>query len=233
MDNLVALLPSRKNSERIPGKNVIPFGPDGESLLEIKLLQLSATRSVSRIVLSTDDDEAIRQASQLKLSNLEVDYRPAELAQSSTSIADLSIHFGTLVGDCTFLWTHTTSPFLTTADYDQAVRAYLAGLEQGQDSLITVERVRDYFSFGGRPLNFGKPDNYWPRTQDLDPLERITSGIFLGSSDILRTGNRIGKSCISFPCEGLSAIDIDWPDQFSFASALYAREVEREKIAGM
>ena len=47
---VVAFLPCRRGSQRVPDKNTRPSSRDGRSLLAIKLEQLVATRQIDELV---------------------------------------------------------------------------------------------------------------------------------------------------------------------------------------
>jgi len=59
----VAVVPCRAGSERVPGKNVRDFAGRPGGLTALKLTQLKACRRLDRIVVNTDDDEVVREAS--------------------------------------------------------------------------------------------------------------------------------------------------------------------------
>ena len=54
---VVALVPVREGSQRVKGKNFIPFG-DGKSLLEIKIHALKDADCFDHIYVSSDSDRA-------------------------------------------------------------------------------------------------------------------------------------------------------------------------------
>ena len=91
---------------------------------------------------------------------------------------------------------------------------------------MSVRKELDFYFFRGLPLNFGGPDLYWPRTQDLEPLLRLTSGLFLLPSQLMvETKNRIGVNPIFLEANLVESIDIDTDDDFALA-ALVARSQE-------
>jgi len=220
---ITAILPCRKGSERVPQKNVRQFVSSGESLLTLKLAQLSHLDFVDEILLSTNDDEVVEQAQSLGMLKLRIDSRPEKLCQSDTNLQDLISYLGANVAPGEFLWTHATSPFVGPQLYRDAFSAFTSGRDAGFDSLVAVEKYQDFFLFQGKPVNFGLDGNFWPRTQDLRSLFRITSGLFIGSSDLLeKSRNRIGARPLLFELTGEAALDVDWPDDFEKASAAFA-----------
>lgn len=86
-ETFTAFVPCREGSKRIPRKNIREFTPDGESLLAVKLEQLSKLTFVDEIVVSTDDPVCAEIAKAKLGSDVKIDTRPAKLAQDSTPLA--------------------------------------------------------------------------------------------------------------------------------------------------
>ena len=64
--NIVAVIPIRKNSQRIKNKNFINFYK-GKSLLEIKIEQLKKIKEIDQIVISSDSPKAEKIAKKHKI----------------------------------------------------------------------------------------------------------------------------------------------------------------------
>lgn len=228
MVTVAALLPCRRGSERIAEKNMRAFGPNGESLFEIKLRQLLRANFITEIIVSTNDPECVRVAERFTDERIRIDIRPESLSASSTSLSDLIRYFGGLLSSEYFLWTHVTSPFVTDKEYTEAWRRFLDPGSSKYDSLISVELVQDFFMFEGEPVNFGNEDEFWPRSQDLRPVQRLTSGIFLGPTNLMqRHGQRIGEKPMLFELASPQSIDIDWPEEFESARRAFQHMSER------
>lgn len=214
-----ALIPCRRGSKRVVRKNTRPFLEDGTSLLELKLRQLRELEFIDEIIVSTDDPVCIEIAKRSDGKNVKIDERPEKLCRDSTNLTELIEYFGSLCSSKTFFWTHVTSPFFGSNAYRGAFDQYIRGLQFGHDSLVAVERFQDYFIFRSEPLNFGHRSLFWPRTQDLDPIFRITSALFVGQVELmLSSGNRMGANPAYFEVDGPEAVDIDWPSQFERAA---------------
>ncbi|MDA7565821.1 hypothetical protein N8716_00045 [Pontimonas sp.] len=222
---ITALLPCRKGSLRVPDKNTRSFGPTGESLLEIKLRQLVKLTFVAEVVISTNDSSCIATAVRIDNSKIRIDERPSYLCSDTANISDLGQHLGALCSTDYFLWTHVTSPFFSVDDYALAYESFLWAKTTGFESLIAVESLRDFFLYEGKPLNFGAAGNFWPRSQDLEVVHRVTSAAFIGKSAVLAgTGERMREPAFLFPTTGPAALDIDWQDDFDQARDLAAAQ---------
>jgi CMP-N-acetylneuraminic acid synthetase len=88
MQQVLALIPARGGSKGIPRKNVMTLA--GKPVIAYSILQAQASRRISRIVVSTDDEETGRVARQW---GAEAPFaRPAEYAQDSSPDIDVFRH---------------------------------------------------------------------------------------------------------------------------------------------
>lgn len=219
--SVTAFLPCRAGSERIPNKNTKPFTEDGRSLLEIKLSQLELCELVSSIVLSTNDQKVLDLVSTLDSKKILIDIRPEHLASSSTSTDELINYVpGVIEGDH-ILWTHVTSPFIETSDYDAIIYKYFENIAE-YDSLMTAKKVQGFIWDENNALNYDRNIEKWPRTQTLPIWYELDSGAFISSrKNYLELSDRIGRKPLIHELEPIKSIDIDWPDDFELAQKVY------------
>lgn len=221
---VTCFLPCRKGSERIPRKNIKPFGKAKFGLLEVKLTQLIAAQRIDRIVLTSDDSDVLDYASKLKSSKLKLHHRSEELSSSSTSTDQLVGHALELIPEGQILWTHVTSPFINAELYDDIVECYFRRLNEGYDSLMTTTLLHGFLWQQGKPLNYDRTFEKWPRTQTIPPVHEINSGVFMASNAIYRElDDRIGKNPYLYVLDKLVSHDIDWPEDFVIAESLIER----------
>jgi CMP-N-acetylneuraminic acid synthetase len=221
--NIEVFLPCRNGSKRAPKKNTRPFSAAGESLLEVKLGQLLATENVSRITLSTDDDEAASQAQRLS-SSINVLERPAHLAADDTLISDLTKYAGAVVEAEYTLWTHVTSPLFGSASYTRLFNFLDSNLKEDL-SLVAVRRKNAYLFTSQRvPLyDVGEGGVYWPPTQSLDPVFEVNNAAFLVPTSRLATGERTTPSWQFFECNEMESIDVDTEEDWQLAVAAFSK----------
>ncbi|MBI5667990.1 MAG: acylneuraminate cytidylyltransferase family protein [Chloroflexi bacterium] len=85
---VLALIPARGGSKGIPRKNVMPLA--GKPLIAYSILQAQASRHITRVIVSTDDDEIAAVAREW---GAEVPFmRPAEYAQDLSPDIDAFRH---------------------------------------------------------------------------------------------------------------------------------------------
>jgi len=222
----VAVVPCRAGSERVPGKNVRAFADRPGGLTAIKLAQLKACRTLDGIVVNTDDDEVVRIAREIDSTTdgpaITIVPRPPTLATSTARTDDVIAHVAETTPGDLLLWTHVTSPFVDAAIYDRAVTLFRSLDARGHDSLMSVSRLQEFVWGEHGPANYDRAVARWPRTQDLPAWAVVTSGIFLcPRATMQRTGDRIGQRPYLFEVDRITALDVDWPDDFALAECVY------------
>lgn len=218
-------LPCRAGSERVPHKNTRTFAGTEGGLLKIKLQQLIACNVIDTIVLSTNDEEVIQLAKTLSSDKIKIDRRPEHLATSSTSTDDLVKYVPSIISEGAVLWTHVTSPFIDGKIYEEAINTYKEVLSKGEnDSLMSVTALRTFIWNKEGAVNYDRNKEKWPRTQTIEPLYEINSGIFLADIDIYKNlQDRIGKKPFLFENNDIDSFDIDWEEDFFIAEAIYKK----------
>lgn len=218
-----AFLPCRAGSKRVPRKNVRPFGPFSDGLIQLKLLQLLDSQ-VSRIVVSSDDEVVLDVASRLADPRITLHERDASLGQDSTSTDELVPHAAALIEEDQILWTHVTSPFVDGPVYDDLIDRL--GRTEGHDSLMTVNALRSFIWNTKGPVNYDRSVERWPRTQTIEPLYEVNSAAFIAPRSVyVATGDRIGARPLLAELDHVTGFDIDWPDDFELAELLATRHL--------
>lgn len=215
---LVALMPMRHSSERVPGKNYRPFG-DGRPLFHHMVDVMSACPAIEKIVIDTDSPTIKEQCAQ-KYPDVIVIDRPEHLLGGMTPMNDVLLHDVATVPSEFYLQTHSTNPLLTVETLQKAVETFFANYPI-YDSLFSVTRMQTrYWDSLARALNHNP--NILIRTQDLPPWFEENSCIYMFESKTL-TGrhNRIGDRPYLFEIERLEAQDIDEEIDFLVAEMIY------------
>ena len=226
-DKVVFFLPTRKGSERVKNKNTRPFAGINGGLVENKLRQISLSKLVDEIILSTNDEESMRIARNFSSlePRLRIVPRPEELCLSSTNLVDLIKYVPTITEADHILWGHVTTPLVDGAQYDAAIEQYFAKRQEGYDSLVSVTELRNFLLDGeGNQVN-NNTSIPWPRTQDLQPLYEINHAIFLTSREVYEgQQNRIGTRPTLFLMDKIQSLDIDWPEDFVIAETIFQKK---------
>ena len=218
MHRLVALMPMRHNSERVPGKNYRPFG-DGRPLYQHALDALVQCPAIDLIVIDTDSDVIKTQCADSYKKVMILD-RPEHLRPGTTPMNEVLLHDMSLAPSEFYLQTHSTNPLVKSETINGAIDAFFNNYP-AYDSLFSVTPYRTrLWDPLTRPVNHNP--NILLRTQDLIPLYEENSCLYIFNGDTLRqTRNRLGARPFMFEMSPFEAIDIDEEINFAVAEAVF------------
>lgn len=213
--SVVALVPMRHSSERVPGKNYRSF--NGKPLFHHIVEMLLEVKHVERIVIDTDSD-TVRKQCETHFPMVACIDRPAHLLGGDVPMTRILQHDAAVFPSEWYLQTHSTNPLLTSETVERALDA-LAVDEHGHDSILGVTRLHTrLFDSQGRPINHD-PDVLL-RTQDLPPIFEENSNLYVFRNDQIQRGRRTGVAPYLFEIDALEAIDIDEESDFIIAEAV-------------
>lgn len=214
---VIALVPMKEHSERVPGKNMRSFC--GRPLFHWVIMSLQNSKYITRIIINTDS-QAIAQNALEYFDCVEIVERPEAIRGDFVSMNVIIAYDLSQVEGEHFLQTHSTNPLLTTATIDKAIESYFKSLET-YDSLfsVTCHQARLYWQ-DGQPINHNPRELL--RTQDLHPVYEENSNLYIFSrTSFSQSGNRrIGLKPQMFEMDKLEAVDIDQELDFRLAEAL-------------
>ena len=174
MKTITAIIPVRAGSTRLKNKNVAPFA--GTNLLVNKIRQLQEVKEITRIVVSSDSDLMLSMA---RTAGADIHKRASEYCDEKTkTFGEVVRHIAESVDGETILWATCTSPLVFPKDYRDAIAAYYPALEQGYDSLMSVESFKRYIWTEEGPLNYELGVKHVP-SQQLPTLYFVTDGILM------------------------------------------------------
>lgn len=164
--NILGLIPARGGSKGIPGKNLVPLA--GRPLLAYTVQAGLASRHISRLLLSTDD-ENIAQVG--RVLGAETPFlRPAELAQDASPALPVMQHaIGFLEAQGwpvdVLVYLQPTSPLRQARHIDAALELLIA---QGADTVVSVVPVPHQFNPASvMRLNAGHLEPFLPELAHL------------------------------------------------------------------
>ncbi|MCB9223363.1 MAG: acylneuraminate cytidylyltransferase family protein [Crocinitomicaceae bacterium] len=214
---VIALLPMKGNSERVPGKNIRDF--NGKPLFFHVLGTLTASNYIDQIIINTDSDQFAEMAL-AHSSKVKIHKRPQEICGDFVSMNDVINYDIDNSDGMHYLQTHSTNPLLRVSTIDNAIEAY-ENLPSHFDSLFSVTRHQTrLFWEDGSPINHNPQELI--RTQDLPPVFEENSNFFIFSRESFKkAGNkRIGLHPKMFEVNKIEAVDIDDENDFLIAEAL-------------
>lgn len=222
--SLVAFVPARSGSERVPGKNIRVLA--GHPLLAYSIAT-GRQAGAGRVVCSTDSEEIAAIA---RWYGAEVIMRPAELATATSPDIDWLRHaFGELEEHHDlFALLRPTSPFRGPDTVRRALDQLLA--RPDADSIRAVEPVTEHpgkmwlvEAETMRPL-LDQDDLHVPwhdsQFKALPQVYKQNSSLEIAWSRVVEEGTLGGRTRLPFFTEGLEGFSIDREDEWARADAL-------------
>jgi len=219
MNKVVALLPMRHHSQRVPGKNYRLLA--GKPLFHHILLKLLACPEINQVIVDTD--------SQPIIDNLKVDFpqvqfleRPNHLRADNISMNEILLYDTNQIQADFYIQTHSTNPLLRKETISRAIQTLL-NIYPSYDSLFGVTRrqVRLWDQLG-RAINHNPA--ILLQTQDLPPVFEENSCLYIFTHQILLDRlNRVGERPLMYEIDSAEALDIDEELDFAIADFLLSR----------
>ncbi len=215
---VVALLPMKGNSERVPNKNMRDFG--GVPLYHVIMKSLLASKYISNVVINTDSKLIAKDARESFGDRVIIIDRPEKIQGDYVSMNDIIAYDLSKLEGRHFIQTHSTNPLLKTETIDVAIEKYFEDLEN-YDSAFGVTKVQTrFYDKDANPINHNPQELL--RTQDLEPLYEENSNFYIFSKQaFINAGKkRIGLKPKIYEVNKLEAIDIDELEDFILAELL-------------
>jgi CMP-N-acetylneuraminic acid synthetase/spore coat polysaccharide biosynthesis predicted glycosyltransferase SpsG len=225
--NIVAVIPARGGSKGIPRKNLRPMA--GNPLIFYSINACLNAKSISKVIVTTDDDEIALFASRF---GAEVIMRPAELGADHITLDPVILHavesssFGDDVD--VVVTVQPTSPLITSDDIDGAMACF------NDESCDTVLSVVDDRHLCWALSNGKATPNYSERVnrQQLPSNYKETGAVIACRKSVLKTGTRIGSSIQLHEVEHENSFDIDTLSDFYLCESLLGRKKIVFYVAG-
>jgi CMP-N-acetylneuraminic acid synthetase len=217
---LVALVPMRHHSQRVPGKNYRLLA--GKPLFHHIVETLLAVPQVTQVVVDTDSEPVIDGLRQY-FPQVQVIERPDHLRADDVPMNDILIYDTGQVPADLYLQTHSTNPLLKPETVARAIQSFIAE-HPNYDSLFSVTRLQTrLYNQHGRAINHDPA--VLIQTQDLPPVYEENSCLYLFTREnLLKRHHRIGEKPILFEIERDEAWDIDEELDFAVTDFLLRRK---------
>ncbi len=206
----LAIIPARGGSKRIPRKNILLL--EEKPLIVYSIEHARKSKLVSRIIVTTDDDEI----ADISIKHgVEVIKRPIKIADDTATSEDALIHTLNYLEEKEeyrpdiVVFLQCTSPLRNDDDIDNAIKMFL---EQKADSLFSAVRFDKYI---WRVMNnVVSPINYdynkrW-REQDFPPQYQENGSIYILKPELLKKHkNRLSGKIVIYEMDDMTFIQID------------------------
>ena len=207
---VVAFVPIKLNSQRLPHKNILPIA--GHPLCWHLCNTLLKVNNIDEVYVYCSDERVsdyIPEGVILKKRDKKLDgdlVKGFDIYRSFISEVDADV----------YVLAHTTSPFIKQESIDNALKHIVSG---SNDSAFSAEKIQTFAWYKDKPINYDLNDV--PRTQDLEPIWVETSAFFMFKKEIFIDYNRrIGFNPYIQEVSGIEAIDIDEKKDYDLACRL-------------
>lgn len=220
-EKIVALVPMRHHSQRVPGKNYRLFA--GKPLFHHILETLLQCPEINRIVVDTDSPEIVKGIHS-HFPAVELIERPEHLRAATIPMNEILLYDTERVPADLYLQTHSTNPLLRPETVSSAIRTLLDHYP-AYDSLFSVTRLQvRLWDVLSRPVNHNP--SILLQTQDLPPLFEENSCLYLFTREnLVAKRNRLGERPYLFEIDRAEAWDIDEELDFLIANLLMQRRL--------
>lgn len=209
----VAVVPMKLNNQRLPQKNTKCF-TNGKPLCHYILSTLLKVKDVDEVYVYCSNP-AIQEFIPRGVKYLQ---RTGSLDLDTAKMNEVLQRFADDVPADIYLMAHATAPFISVDSIEKGLNAVLSG---EYDSSFAAEKLQDFLWKDGKPFNY-ELDNI-PRTQDLEPIIKETSGFYIYKAEVMTKLNcRIGDKPYIVEVGKIEGTDIDEFEDFEIAEAIYS-----------
>jgi len=218
---ILALVPVRGGSKRIPDKNLQKLG--GASLLEHTITTAGHSSSIDKLVVSSDDPALLRAARALNAATIE---RPPELARDDTpGIAPVLHALQLFPGFDYVVLLQVTSPFRQTADIDAAIELCVRRQAPSCVSVCAPEHHPAWMftrQSGADRLSRFMAGPVPSRSQDLPECLVLNGAVYVAETRALKeTGDFLAEGVVGYEMPKERSLDIDTRLELKIARALF------------
>jgi len=216
LKNITAVIPVRKNSQRVVNKNLRQFNK--KNLLIYKIEKLKQIKYIDQIIVNTDSEEAIKIAKNLRVGFWK---RNDYYAGSSCSNSEFWSHIADTTDSEYIMFTNCTSPLVKLETYINILKKF-EETKNSNDSLNTVTEEKNFLYLNNKALNFNP--NKAPNSQELPNMFKLNFAVNILSKKLMfKKKSVIGDNPYFFKLDQIEGLDIDTPFDFEFADYLHKK----------
>ncbi|MFA5088664.1 MAG: acylneuraminate cytidylyltransferase family protein [Candidatus Omnitrophota bacterium] len=237
MNKIIAIIPARAGSKRLPKKNIMPLM--GKPMIAWTIEAALESKIFSEVLVSTDGEDIAEVSRKcgakvpfLRDAQDADDYTPAHIATLHALIKfeeyrhiqyDVVVQ---LMPNC---------PCRTSSDMIASYKNFVSSGAHFQISVFKFGWMNPWWALRMDPKTMLPealfPEAYAKRSQDLEKLFCPTGAIWIAKGAALKEEKTFyGKGYKVFPLPWQSAVDIDDQDDFRMAEAVFLRKESGPKF---
>lgn len=226
LPNNLCIIPARGGSKGVPKKNVVNVA--GKPLIVHSIEHALSARSITRIVVSTDDREISRIS---QAAGVEVIDRPDELCSDQASSESALSHALNHLKESenyhpdTVVFLQATSPLRKPDDIDNAMSLFISSRA---DSLFSARRIEGFVWYAETerltPINYEPVSR--PRRQELEQHVLEENGsIYIFRPQVLEQhGCRLGGKIVAYEMSCFYSLQVDRPEDIDLINRVFELE---------
>lgn len=226
---VLAIIPARGGSKRLPRKNVLPL--NGKPLIAWSIDAALKSKYIDRVMVSTDCQEI--EAIAIEYGAESPFLRPNDIAGDFASTDSVILHFIEAVSDKIkadiIVILQPTSPLRLSSDIDNALKLLIGKNANGVVSVCECEHSPFWSNTLPEDGNMGefiKEDVKGKRSQDLPICYRLNGAVyaFTTASIIHNQGISYSDNVFSIKMPTIRSVDIDHALDFKVTEAILAEK---------
>lgn len=213
---IVSIIPIKLNNERLPGKNTRLL--NGKPLISYVEESLLACAKIKEKYVFCSDEKVCEYL----LPGIRFLKRSKELDLPTSNFTQIFSAFMEIIYADIYVYAHATAPFISVDTINECIDKVVS---QQYDSAFCAQKIQDFLWVDGAPLNFDAA--HLPRSQDLKPIYRETSGVYVFTKDVfLKYRRRIGSHPFIKEVTFKESVDINTMEDFKLAELVCTSNIE-------
>ena len=213
---IVSIVPIKLNNERLPGKNTRLLNSK-PLIAYVEETLLACSKIEENYVFCSDE-----KICEYLLPGIRFLKRSKELDLPTSNFTQIFSAFMETVYADIYVYAHATAPFISVDTINECIDKVVS---QQYDSAFCAQKIQDFLWMDGSPLNFDA--THLPRSQDLKPIYRETSGVYVFTKDVfLKHHRRIGMHPFIKEVTFKESVDINTMEDFKLAELVCTSDIE-------
>ena len=217
LDEISTVITVRQGSQRVKNKNLKKFNK--KNLLIYKIETLLRVKSIKKIIINTDSQEAIKIARDFGVGH---HLRDPYFASSQCPNNEFWGHIAENTKTEFILFTHCTNPMIKESTYEDFISLFVNKRDE-YDSFNSVSEVKEFLILNKKPINFDI--NKAPNSQNLPDVIKLNFAINILPTKLMsKKESLIGYKPYFYKLKEEEGLDINTNNDFEFAEFLFNKK---------
>ena len=214
LDEISTVITVRQGSQRVKNKNLKTFSK--KNLLIYKIETLLKVKSIKKIIINTDSEEAIKIAKDFGVG---FHLRDPYFASSECPNNEFWGHIAENTETDYILFTHCTNPMIKMKTYEDIINLFISKKSEF-DSFNSVSEVKEFLILDKKPINFNFSKA--PNSQNLPDVIKLNFAINIISTKLMKKKESlIGDKPYFYKLKDEEGLDINTNNDFKFAEFIF------------